>query len=89
MSQNKIIKKNLDEYLKREKNKTWDESKEYLFKYIKDNNGKIPPKKQFCWYSEQKKKIDSKESDIYIKLSENEVLKKDLDEFILKFRKNK
>ncbi len=87
LSENKIIKDDLNEYLEREKNMTYEEHIEYLFKFVKDNN-RIPKKDEFSWYNSQKTKyLESKDSDIYKILSKNEVLKKDLDEFIEKYRK--
>ena len=94
LSENKIIKNELDRYLQyKEKNKdkvklTWDESKNLLFQFI-EKEGTIPLWKDNYetynigqWFNDQKKKINSIESDIYKKLSENEIVKKELDRYL-------
>ncbi len=94
LSINLIIKQNLIEYLiKKEENKkkiilSWEESKDLLFKFVKDNN-KLPPTnfKEYVWYLNQKTLIKSVESNLYINLSVNNIIKNDLDKYLTKNKK--
>jgi superfamily II DNA or RNA helicase len=101
LSKNEYVKKLLDEYLiKKELNKdkekfTWDKWKNLLFEFCKINK-RIPKQKEEyknyklgSWLQDQKKKINNIKSDVYIKLSENEYVKKLLDENLKYKEKNK
>jgi superfamily II DNA or RNA helicase len=96
LSVNKIVKDNLDEYLKDKiKNKdkivlSYDESCKLLFKYCDDNN-KVPTNKTTIgsinigkWLQHQKDKINSPEDELYKKLSTNKVVKDNLDKYLNK-----
>lgn len=101
LSQNEIVKKSLDEYLiNKEKNKdknqlSWDEKKNILFKFcnknkrVTINKEKIENENIGMWFQDQKKKINSSNEEVYIKLSENEYLKTSLDEYLINKEKNK
>ena len=91
LSENLVIKKILDEYLKskninKQKIKlSFDEKKKLLFDYIKENN-KIPliteNKDLSIWFTNQKKHINSCENTIYKSLSSNIIIKKNLDRYL-------
>ncbi len=91
LSKNEIIKNEFDRYLDREvKDKiyTFDESLYVLFEYVKEY-GKIPTNKTKyndvnigLWYQNQKPKITDINSDIYIKMSQNDTVKENLDQYI-------
>ena len=103
MSVNEIIKKELDRYLENKiKNKnnkiilSWDESKDLLFEYcnlykkIPNNNTNLYKGYNIKnWLDTQKKCINSQINDKYIKLSVNEIVKKELDHFLEIKYKNK
>ena len=85
LSENKLVKENLDDYLNKF---SWEESKELLFEYC-DKYDKIPTikteykgKKIGVWLQQQKKKINNKKDDVYIKLSENDIVKENLDDYL-------
>ena len=98
LSENKYIKKSLDEYLKyKEKNKdkeklTFNQSKDLLFEFCNINKRCPFQKEEFknknigMWLHNQKKKINDIINEVYIKLSENNYVKKLLDEY-LEFKK--
>ncbi len=95
---NNIIKKDLDKYLENKNNnknkvKLTEEQKiEILFNYcIKNKKHPISSNKEHMgqWFSHQKEKINSKQDDLYIKLSQNLIIKKELDEYLEKKEKNK
>ena len=96
LSKNKKLKINLDEYLQtKEKNKdkknlSFDESFNLLTEFI-DKNERLPIcKEKFKdigignWYQHQKQKIDSKNNEIYKKISKNKIAEKNLDEYLSK-----
>jgi len=66
-----------------------------LFKYCNEN--KCAPqvktifeyKKIGSWYNDQKKNIKNKDNKLYIKLSENEYIKKSLDDYLINVEINK
>ena len=94
MSKNEILKKYLDEYLTRNKIYTFEESLNLLLEYIQINNN-IPPYKECYknvhigyWLTNQKTKINSTKDELYIKLSENNILKKCLDEYLSREKNN-
>ncbi len=62
----KIIKDNLDDYLKRNKNLSFDESLKIFVEFI-NKNTRIPQKKENKWFSVQKQLITNK-NEIYNKL---------------------
>jgi superfamily II DNA or RNA helicase len=97
LSENEYVKKSLDEYLinkdlNKDKDKEkleWDEWKDLLFEFCNINK-RVPKRgEQYkknnieTWLGDQKKKINNKNNDIYIKLSENEYLKKSLDKYLI------
>jgi len=94
LSVNEYVKKSLDEYLKyieenKDKDKLgWTQWQQLLFKYCNENE--CAPLRRIkyenynigSWLQDQKKKINSVNDDIYIKLSINEYIKKNLDEYL-------
>jgi superfamily II DNA or RNA helicase len=91
---NTIIKNNLDEYLKTKKtneNKeklSYEDNLKILIEFIEKNN-RVPTRKEqykdiniSSWLSNQKTKISSKNDDLYKKLSTNQTLKANLDEYL-------
>lgn len=101
MSKNKIIKKNLDEYIEykiKNKNKvkfTWEENMDILCEYI-DQYKKIPMRgtlfknhKFGCWLSDQKKKLYTQSDELYHKLNRNITLENNLNNYLIKKKKNK
>jgi len=94
LSESLIIKENLDLYLKnKEKNKrkiklNWTEQKNLLFQFVGEYE-RIPKKREKykdinigSWFQNQKNKIDSEESEVYKKLSENIIVKQNLDIYL-------
>ena len=94
MSENIIVKQNLDEFLiTRELNKdkiklSFDESLKLFFEYINENN-LVPTNKTIYkgkdivnWFRHQKEKINDDKHEIYIKLSVNELVKQHLDMYL-------
>jgi hypothetical protein len=101
LSENEIVKKELDRYLiNKNKNKdknilSFDEYKELLFKYCYEFN-KVPcsvevyeKQKIGKWFQYQKSKINSNIDGFYKILSENEIVKKDLERYLINKDKNK
>ena len=96
---NNYIKDDINKYLKnKEKNNkkeklSVDEKILILFDYIKNNNKtpthNIEYKNQNIglFYTNLKRKIKSKDDELYIQLSKNEIIKENLDEYL--FKKNK
>ena len=77
-------------------NKKWESNCQLLFEYIEINN-KLP-KNQNCiyenlniyyWWHDQKSKIKSNTDIKYLKLSENEIVKRELDKYLLKKQQRK
>lgn len=88
MSKVAIVKKNLDEYLNREKTLTFNESMNLLIAYCGETNS-VPKLSTYYrgqklgrWYILHKTKINSREDAIYLKMSTVAVLKKNLDEYL-------
>jgi hypothetical protein len=94
LSVNKIIKDNLDEYLKNKEltkdkiKSTWDESCKLLFEYC-NKEKQCPSKKiEYCnqkigsWLSHQKQCVKDINSELYKKLSINKIVKDNLDEYL-------
>jgi hypothetical protein len=88
MSKNTIIKKYLDEYLKKEKNLTFNEGLKILLEYI-NLNKKIPTNSEKYeninigfWFNRQKNKINNNESTVYKKMSKNNMIKECLDKYL-------
>jgi antitoxin component of RelBE/YafQ-DinJ toxin-antitoxin module len=92
LSENKLVKDNLNKYLKNKElndNKiklTFEQWSLLLFEYVNEFN-KIPTWKEKykqyklgIWYNHQKNRTKSKENKIYLILSENKLVKKNLDE---------
>lgn len=95
MSKNIIIKESLDEYLKKEKILTFDETLNIFFEYVNLNN-KIPNNKENYkninisqWFSNNKVKIKNGKNNIYKKMSKNLIVKKKLDEYLKREKKEK
>lgn len=102
LSKNNLVKKNLDELLNyKEKNVnkkklSFDESLKLFLEFVegkkrtpteseKDLNGNSNIGK---WFQHQKLKIINNESEIYKKLSINEIVKKKIDEYLLNKEQN-
>jgi hypothetical protein len=98
---NQIIKINLDEFIKNKNinnNKeilSFEQMHELLLEFIKINN-KIPVNKEKFnninitnWFHRQKCKINSKEDELYKKLSTNPIIKMSLDNYIESKNKEK
>jgi hypothetical protein len=101
LSENLLVKQNLDEYLSfKEKNKdkeklSFEEWKTLLFEYC-ELHQKCPIYKTVYknqniaeWLTTQKKKITSSEDHVYKILSENLLVKQNLDEYLSFKEKNK
>ncbi len=101
LSSNKYVKDSLDKYLKhydvnKDKERLdWEQSKELLFKYC--NEYKCCPifsviyenQSVGGWLRTQRKKINSIDDDLYKKLSVNEYVCKNLNEYLENAEKNK
>jgi len=96
LSKNNLIKYNLDEYLtdkdlNKDKDKlSLDEGYKLILEYIKEN-GYVPTyqikyknKHIGNWLHNQKRKINSQTDELYIKLSENKLIKTKLDDYLIK-----
>ena len=101
LAENNIVKDELEIYLiEKDKNKdkiilSFDESKDLLFKYCNEFN-KIPNKKIYyeekkigAWLQDQKKKIKSNTDNFYKILTENYIVKDELDRYLIEKKKNK
>jgi 2C-methyl-D-erythritol 2,4-cyclodiphosphate synthase len=96
LSENIYVKKSLDEYLEnKELNKdkekfTWEQSKDLLFEFCNINKRVPKNKEQYknnnidMWLKHQKEKINDKNNNIYIKLSENTYVKNLLENYLCK-----
>ncbi len=89
LSVNQYVKENLDEYLNPDKK--WGISCKLLFSYTNKYKCTPPGKTNYenynigQWYQDQKKRgVNSIEDDMYKKLSANEYVKKNLDEYLNK-----
>ncbi len=86
LSVNKYVKKSLDEYL--DPWKVWNEWRDLLFEFCNNNKkvpinkGKYKNKNIGRWLQNQKNKINSKDDEIYKKLSINKYVKKSLGEYL-------
>lgn len=94
LSKNKIIKENLDEYLKIKNSKTdnkklsFDDNLNLLIEFIEKYN-RTPKKKDkyknaniFGWFWDQKVKVKYVNDEIYTKLSKNKIIKENLNKYI-------
>lgn len=65
------------------KDNTWELKRQELFVYC-NTNGKTPPRKETigAWYERHKTKIMSKDDHIYLKLSENPIVKAHIDKYM-------
>ncbi len=101
LSENKYVKENLDDYLKRlddnkDKEKlSWEQWHQLLLKYIIQYK-KVPiamtkyeNQNIGDWLGTQRLKINSVDDDLYKRLSTNEHVKKNLDEHLVFIEKNK
>ena len=96
LSENEYVKKSFNEYLEnKEKNKekkilTFDESKNILFEFCNIYERFPKSREQYkkinigSWLHYQKNKLNNINDELYIKLSENEYVKKSLDEYLHK-----
>jgi hypothetical protein len=97
LSENILVKENLDKYLidQNKKRLTFDESKNLLFEFCNDCDRTPINKEQFrnynigTWLSHQKQKIDNIDNKIYKILSENIIVKENLDCFLIYKNENK
>lgn len=94
LSKNEIIKKNIDEHLikisKNKKRLDFDKSLNLLIKYLSLNNNIVPKENDIIddykigkWYQDIKSKINSDIDERYIKLSSNEIIKKNIDNYLI------
>jgi len=89
LSENQIVKEEINRYLKNKEIKlTWEEQKKLLFRFVEEYK-KIPKSKETyknvnigMWLQTQKSKINSDQCDVYKKLSENFVVKENLDQYL-------
>jgi hypothetical protein len=94
LSTNEYVKESIDNYLEHkaknngEKRLEWEEWKELLFEYC-DINKSVPSNsvsyknyKIGQWLQHQKKKINSKNDNIYIKMAINKYVKENLDNYL-------
>ncbi len=88
LATNSYVKESVDYYLN--PNKLFSEWRSLLFEYC-DQNQHVPHCKEIYkdknvgqWLSRQKKKLCSREDDIYLKLSENPYVKESLDKYLEK-----
>lgn len=65
------------------KDNTWEIKRQELFKYC-NTNERTPPRKEPIggWYENNKRKILSKDDDLYLKLSENPIVKAHIDKYM-------
>ena len=91
-SENNIVKQELNKFLGIID--PWMKWKELLFQFCIENN-RIPSKKDIfndikigIWFQHQKKYIKSIDDETYIKLSENELIKSELNRYIYDKEKN-
>ena len=98
---NDIIKKEFKEFLDKyhkyfkSNEEIWNEKKELLFEYCNTYN-QIPSGRKLIfknlniieWYGGQKKKINSKDDEVYKLLSENKIVKNALDRYIFDINNN-
>lgn len=99
LSKRKIIKEYLDGRFEEgrawNEQKLWDKKKDELFKYcINHKNDKNPIPSQRSknkdaktlsrWYNRARKQIDNTQHKYYISFSENQIVKKDLDNYLSK-----
>jgi hypothetical protein len=88
LAENPYVKESLNVYL--DPNYAWNQSKLRLFRYC-DNTGRLPVestkfenKKIGIWLQCQKQKIKDTNSERYIKLSINPLVKKSIDDCLSK-----
>jgi hypothetical protein len=91
LSENEYVKKSLDKYLiNKEKKLNYEQWKNLLFEFsninkrVPKNNEKYKNNKIWMWLNDQKKKLNDINSIVYINLSENEYVKKSLDDYLNK-----
>lgn len=80
-SSNVYVKNTIDDYLKNKDLSSDKAKKETLFEYC-NTNKKVPSQRENSYYYTQRKKINSKDDDIYKKLAENPYIKLDLDKHL-------
>ena len=73
----------------------WDEWHKLLLEFV-EKNGRMPEEREKYkdkniskWLGHQKEKIKTLSNDIYIKLSKNEIIKNNLDNYLINKEKNK
>ncbi len=89
LSQNNIVKKKLDDYLKKEKYEFSDMLTIFL-KFVNLNN-RTPKKRELyeninigSWFQHQKEKINSNTDETYIKLAINDIIAEELNRYLNK-----
>ncbi len=89
-AENSLVKESIDTYLETKgtgkARKTFNESMAILFEFCEVHQ-RMPKLREcykdsypYIWYKDQRQKINSKDHDIYVKLSQNEYVKKHLNE---------
>ena len=101
LSNNDIVKKELDRYLldkdknKDKENLSFDEKKNLLFEFCILNNRCPKQNEEYKnikignWFQDQKKKIKTILDNVYIQLSTNDIVKKELDRYLFDKDKEK
>ena len=93
LSKNEYVKNNIDNYLNDEKK--WKESCELLFKYCNENKCVPYQKTKYenqnigMWLGTQKRKINDVNNELYKKMSINEYVKNNLDQYLENVNENK
>ncbi len=93
LSKNVYVKKHLDEYLNA--NNKWNESQQLLFKFCNENKRVPQCREKYedysigVWLQTQKVHINSIDDELYIKLSVNEYVKINLDNYLKYIEENK
>jgi len=90
LSKNELIKNSIDNYLNNKKNKlSFDDKLKLVDEFCKNEN-KIPSRniiykdiKIGKWLSKRRHKINSQDDELYKNLCINELIKKDLDKFLI------
>ncbi len=90
LSKNSYVKKELDRYLSKLPDLTFNERKQQLFQYCNEKHETPKNKTEYNgskiggWFQKTKGKIKDTENDLYQKLSKNSYVKKELDRYLSK-----
>ena len=99
LGKNQIIKESVDKYLKMKEQNKGKENLSFdemflLLKEFTDEHDRNPTSKESykninigIWLDNQKRKMSTKNDDVYIKLSKNKLVKENLDKYLLKDKK--